>query len=140
MASELIDIIRSLTAIMREETMRLQKPGRFADLGELAGAKTRLVAALDAKSAELARRDPDWLDALDSDVREPLMDALADMKDASGPNQAALKRQIELSMEMMAAIAAEAKRVTGARHAVYGAAGGLSKLELPAPISVNSQY
>ena len=140
MASELIDLVRSLSALMREETALLQTPARFGGIGEIAGAKARLVGLLDARSTELARVDADWMEALEPELKAELLDALAGLKEASGPNADALARQIELSMEMMAAVAAEAKRLSGTRHTVYGAAGGLSRIELPTPISLNSQY
>ena len=51
MVSELIDLVRSLSALMREETHLLQT--RFGGIQEIAEAKARLVASLDANSAEL---------------------------------------------------------------------------------------
>ena len=138
MVSELIDLVRSLAALMREETHLLQT--RFGGIQEIAAAKGRLVGCLDATTAELARSDPKWLEALEGPSKEELVAALRELKDASGPNAEALSRQIDLSVEMLAAVTAEAKRLTGTRHAVYGAAGGLSRLELPTPISHNSHY
>lgn len=140
MAAELIDLIRSLTSIMEEETMRLRTRGRSPDLVELALAKAKLVTALDTATARLSRQNRDWLTALGPEERDELIDALRTMKDASAPNQAALERQIELSTEILAAVATEAKRLTGNRHAVYGAAGRLSQIELATPISINSQF
>jgi len=138
MVSELIDLVRSLSALMREETHLLQT--RFGGIQEIAEAKARLVASLDANSAELGRNDPDWLEQLEGDDKEALLAALAELKEASVPNAEALSRQIDLSVEMLAAVTAEAKRLTGTRHAVYGAAGGLSQLDLATPISHNSHY
>ena len=138
MVSELIDLVRSLSALMREETDLLQS--RFGGIQEIASAKGRLVGCLDAKTAELARSDPNWLEALDGPDKHALIEALEELKQASIPNAEALSRQIDLSVEMLAAVTAEAKRLTGTRHAVYGAAGGLSRLELPTPISHNSHY
>lgn len=140
MADELIDLVRSLTAIMEEETTRLQSSGRSPDMVELALAKAKLVAALDTESARLARENRDWLTALDGEPKAQLLDALTALKEASVPNQAILERQIELSTELLAAVAAEAKRLTGGRHAVYSSVGGVSRLELATPISINSQY
>ena len=138
MLNELIDLVRSLAALMREETQLLQS--RFGGIQEIAAAKGRLVGCLDAKTAELARGNANWLEALEGEDKEALLEALEELKQASGPNAEALARQIDLSVEMLAAVTNEAKRLTGTRHAVYGAAGGLSRLELPTPISHNSHY
>ena len=140
MLSELVDLVRSLSALMREETQILQSSARFGGIHEIAAAKARLVGSLEAKSVELGRIDPNWLDALEGAPREALVDALEELKEASIPNAEALSRQIELSAEMLAAVTAEAKRLTGSRHTVYGAGGGLARINLPTPISHNSHY
>ena len=139
MAAEIVDIVRSLTLIMDEETERLRGADRGGVLAEMAAAKARLVGMLEAQSAALARRDPKWLAAMDAEPRGELMMALAALKQASGPNAAMLERHIALSREMIAAVAAEAKRLSGSRSAVYGKSGGLSQFEQTAPISVNSR-
>ena len=140
MVSELVDLVRSLSALMREETQLLLSGARFGGIHEIAGAKARLVGSLEAKSVELGRVDAKWLDALEESARDELLGALKELKDASVPNAEALSRQIDLSVEMLAAVTAEAKRLTGSRHAVYGAGGGLSRINLPVPISHNSHY
>jgi flagellar biosynthesis/type III secretory pathway chaperone len=140
MVSDLIDLVRSLATLMREETQLLQTPARFGGIQEIATAKARLVGNLDATSAELGRRDANWLEALEGSDREDLLAALGELKEASGPNAEALSRQIDLSVEMLAAVTAEAKRLSGSRHSVYSARGGLSRIELPTPISHNSHY
>ena len=139
MAAEIVDIVRSLTLIMEEETARLRGADSGGVLAEMAAAKARLVGLLEAKSAALSRHDATWLDALDPEPRAELMVALADLKQASGPNAAMLERHIELSLDLIAAVAAEAKRLSGSRSAVYGRSGGLSRVDLTAPISVNSR-
>jgi hypothetical protein len=40
---------------------------------------------------------------------------------------------------MMAVVAAEAKRLTGARSTTYGARGDLSLADMPTPISINAR-
>ena len=140
MASDLMDAVRSLTLIMREETERLASRGRSPELAELAAAKQRLVAILDSRTAQLTREDPEWLQSLPDEQRQELLESLGDMKEASTVNSAALQRHIQLTLEMMAAITAEARRITGARHSVYGSAGGLARIELAQPISVNGRF
>jgi flagellar biosynthesis/type III secretory pathway chaperone len=140
MANDLLDTIRSLAIIMREETELLQSPRRSSDLPELAAAKQRLVALLDARTAQLARENSEWLESLEAETRAELLEAIAELKEASSDNAIVLERHIQLTVDMMAAITAEARRISGTRHAVYGAAGGLSRLDLPTPISVNSRF
>jgi flagellar biosynthesis/type III secretory pathway chaperone len=140
MVNELIDLVKSLAALMREETELLRAGARFGGIHEIAAAKARLVGSLEARSAEMDRADGNWLEALEENARERLIEALRELKDASGPNAEALSRQIELTTEMMAAVTAEAKRLTGTRHSVYGARGNLSRIDLPTPISHNSHY
>lgn len=139
MAAEIVDIVRSLTLIMEEETERLRGLDRGGVLAEMAAAKARLVGLLEARSAALARHNPNWLDEMEPEPRAELIAALAGLKAASGPNADMLERHIALSLDLIGAVAAEAKRLSGGRSAVYGRSGGLSKLDLAAPISVNSK-
>lgn len=139
MIEELLDHMASLTAIMEEETDRLLAPGRMPDLSAMAAAKNRLVGLLEAKLAQLTRERPDWLVELDEADRSRLSATVAMLRDASAVNADVLERQIELSTELMAAIAQEAQRLMGTRKAAYGAHGGLLGMDLPAPISLNTR-
>ncbi|MEW9854518.1 flagellar biosynthesis protein FlgN [Novosphingobium sp. M1R2S20] len=139
MASELIDTIRSLISLMREETEQLLSPGPTGDLEALAAAKARLVGWIEARTVQLQREQPDWRDALEPDDREALSEALVELCEVSAANGDALERQIRLSVEMLDAIAAEAKRLSGTRSQTYCARGGVSQVELPTPISINTQ-
>ena len=140
MANEMIDIMTSLTVIMNEETNRLRGQERALDLGELAAAKVRLVGKLEELLARRNREQPEWVEALDAEMRGMLTDCLANLRVASADNAGILERQIELSMEMMAAIAHEARRLAGNRAYTYGERGDLSKTELATPISFNTEY
>lgn len=140
MASNLIDIMASLTLIMTEETERLGARERALDLAELAAAKVRLVGVLETELARLNREQPGWAEALDEETRERLANTLIALGDASTVNAQVLERQIDLSIEMMGAVAAEAKRLSGNRAATYGARGDLSQMDLATPISINSEY
>jgi len=139
MADEFVDTIRSLVSLMREETERLLSPGATGNLEEIAVAKARLVGSIEARSVQLEREDPDWRERLEPEDREALAEVLADLRDVSSQNCDALERQIRLSVEMLDAIAAEAKRLSGTRSETYSADGGVSRLELATPISVNTQ-
>lgn len=139
MASDLIDTIRSLVSLMREETDQLLSPGGGGDLEEIATAKARLVGWIEARSAQLERETPDWREKLDEEDRVALTGVLAELRDISAENANALDRQIRLSVEMLDAIAAEAKRLSGTCSQTYCAKGGVSKVELSTPISINTR-
>ena len=139
MAVELTDLVVSLTAIMEEETGRLLRPGRHADIAEMTAAKAQLVAALEARNAQLSRERPDWKERLEPDERLRLAGHVRALSEASILNARVLQRQIELSTEMMAAVAAEAQRMTGARGATYGQGGVLSHTDQATPISLNTR-
>ncbi|EIZ78718.1 hypothetical protein WSK_2766 [Novosphingobium sp. Rr 2-17] len=138
MASEFIDIVTSLTAIMEEETARLLAPGRHADFAEMAAAKIKLVAAIEIKTSEHARTRAEWLATLDGETRNRLTAAIEQLGVAAQVNARVLERQIDLSTEMMGAVATEARRLSGMRGAIYGASGVLTCSELATPISVNA--
>lgn len=139
MTAELIDLVVSLTAIMEEETGRLLSPGRHSDLAEMSAAKGTLVAALETRNAKLNRERPDWQAQLGPEERTHLAARVRELSDASILNARVLQRQIELSSEMMAAVAAEAQRLTGARNATYGQGGALSRTDQATPISLNAR-
>jgi flagellar biosynthesis/type III secretory pathway chaperone len=139
MPSEMIDIMTSLTALMNEETLRLSGQERALDLAQLAAAKARLVARLEEMLARRNRHEPDWPEQMDEETREQLIQCLTDQRTASVANAAILERQIELSMEMMTAIANEARRLAGNRAYTYGARGDLAKMDLATPISFNTE-
>lgn len=138
MIEDLIDIIESLTLIMQEETVRLQSRPGNRNAAAMVEAKLRLVAALEVRAAEVARQGSDWMDAIDPDLSASLSRALAALCTVSGPNRAIIKRQIELSTEMMEVVAAEAQRQSGARSATYGALGAMHRTARPSPISINT--
>jgi flagellar biosynthesis/type III secretory pathway chaperone len=138
MIAELVDIVESLADIMEEESQRLIGSDRGRSQPALVDAKLRLVAALEIRVAQLARRGSDWPATLPVDERATLLAALARLRDAAAPNARTLERQIDLSREMMGVVAAEAQRLSGNRSATYGARGSLAQAELPTPISVNT--
>lgn len=139
MTAQLIDAMVSLTALMEEESEKLARKAYVPELGEIAAAKLRLTGRIEADFARLKREAANWADKLDAETRVQLADASRDLRDASAVNQQILSRQIELSVEMMGAIAAEAQRLTGTRSTTYGACGGLGGMDAPAPISINAK-
>ena len=139
MTVQLIDAMTSLTALMEEESEKLARSPYLPGLGEIAAAKLRLTGLIEAGFARLKRENADWAASLDAETRTELADASRNLRDASAINQNILSRQIELSVEMMGAIAAEAQRLTGTRSTTYGACGGLGGMDAPAPISINAR-
>ncbi len=138
MIADLVDIVESLALIMEEETARLKGPERGRGQQAIVDAKLRLVAALEIRVAQLARRGGDWQEMLSDADRGVLLAALARLQEAAEPNARSLSRQIDLSREMMGVVAAEAQRLSGSRSATYGEMGGLSQVEQTTPISVNT--
>ncbi|WP_213981685.1 flagellar protein FlgN [Sphingomonas sp. dw_22] len=140
MTEHLIDAMVSLATLMEEESEKLTRSPYLPELGEIAGAKLRLAGRLEAEVARMKREHPDdWLDGVDEDAREQLAEASRHLRDASEVNAQILSRQIELSADMMAAIAAEAQRLTGSRSISYGACGGMAGMDTSAPISINAR-
>ncbi|MFZ5746621.1 MAG: flagellar protein FlgN [Pseudomonadota bacterium] len=139
MTADLVDAMISLTALMEEESDRLSRAPYMADLPEIAAAKLRLAGRIDAEVARLKRERPDWQDRLPEEERRKLADASVALRDASKINADVLSRQIQLSVEMMSAIAAEAQRLTGTRNTIYDKLGGLDGVDAPAPISINAR-
>jgi hypothetical protein len=138
MPANLIDVITSLTLIMTEETERLNARHRM-DLAELAMVKIRLTGVLEGELARLNRTRPGWAEMLEPEMKESLTSGLIALGEASTANAAVLERQIDLSIELMGALAAEARRVSRSRAETYGATGLLSPVDPNAPISVNSE-
>lgn len=140
MADNLIDVIASLTLIMREETDQLAAHAKTGSLTELAAAKLRLVGVLEAELARITREQANWVDTLDDARRDKLFATLFALGEASAANAAALERQIDLSVELIGAIATEAKRIAGRSTTTYGVRGDLASFDPAAPISINSHY
>ncbi|MBO9713490.1 flagellar protein FlgN [Sphingomonas sp.] len=139
MIDKLIDAMVSLTDLMDEETAKLSRGPWFPELPEIAEAKLRLTGRIDAEVARLRRESETWSEELTDEQREQLTEASRALRDASTLNADILARQIEISVDMMAAIAAEAQRLTGKRNKVYGSTGMVAGREDPAPISVNAR-
>jgi flagellar biosynthesis/type III secretory pathway chaperone len=140
MNTELLDTITSLTAVIEEETDLLGHPRYFPDLAAMASAKSRLVGNLDLHTTRLSRENPNWMQDLAPEEREQLAAGVAVLRDASEANGRALERQIELSTDLMASVAAEVQRLMGTRNATYGAHGNLCQLEQATPISLNARF
>ncbi|MBR0550942.1 hypothetical protein [Stakelama marina] len=139
MIEEMLDTARSLAALMEEESNELTGRGRHTDHAEIAAAKTRLVARLETEVARLNRESADWVTKLDEADSTALSDAMAALRDAAIVNAGVLDRQLSLSNEMIDAVSAEAKRLTGNRGLSYQATGALFARDGSSPISVNTR-
>ncbi|PNU02735.1 flagellar biosynthesis protein FlgN [Novosphingobium guangzhouense] len=139
-AGGIIEVMTSLSSIMREETRALEGGTRALDLAELASAKARLVGTLEERLARAGRQEPGWTAQLDAATRESFTQALGELRAASMVNAALLERHIELSADLMGAISSEAKRATGNRAYTYGATGNLARADLTTPISLNGEF
>lgn len=131
------DTLRSLTAIMTEETALL-RIGRRDSVAELAAAKIKLTAQLERLVAEREREDAHWRERLEPEPAAELAEAIEGLQAAAAENAQVVRRQIDLSRELLDAIAAEARRLTGTTSETYAPQGTLRRLDLPAPISVNA--
>lgn len=137
MIDALRDAIESLISLMREETAMLLSAGPRPDIEVLASAKVRLTATLEGQLAALDREEPGWRETV-AETDAELAAAIAELQEVSTENATVLRRQIDLSRELMDAIAAEAKRLVGTRSQTYGATGGLFRQDVSTPISVNT--
>lgn len=138
-AAELIDAMISLTSLMEDETSKLGRVGNLAELAEIAGSKVKLGAWIEVEVVRLRRESPDWMSGLDAGTHAALAEASRTLRDTSLVNAQVIERQIELSVDIMAAIAGEAQRLTGRRSSTYGASGDVSRTESSAPISINTR-
>lgn len=139
MIDTLTDAMVSLTSLMEEESEILVRALRDPKLREIAEAKQRLAGRVESEIARLDREQSGWLGRLPPDARAELADVTRSLRDAATVNAHVLERQIELSGDLVDAIAAEARRVSGARNTIYGARGGMERAEGSAPISVNTR-
>ena len=140
MITRLIDILESLVMLMSEETQLLEGHPFGRSLPEIAATKVRLVGQLEQMTAAYQRNPDEWQPMLAGEARDRLIALLAELETISGANAAALERQIDLSVEMIGAITAEAKRLAGRATSTYGAQGHLSRFDPTMPIAINSSY
>lgn len=138
MIDKIRDTVGSLVRLMQEESAVLRSAGPRHDIEALAGAKLRLTATLETELAALDRAQPDWRDACPAEDTAALAAEMAELRRVSEENATVLRRQIELSRDLMDAIAAEAKRLAGSRTQTYGASGGIFRIDGSMPISVNT--
>jgi flagellar biosynthesis/type III secretory pathway chaperone len=137
--AEMADAMASLTILMQAETEALGRPLRpGSDQAEVAAAKLRLTAMIERSVAQMHRERPDWMGGLGDEDRQRLMDTIEALDTAASRNRDMLERQLQLTGELMDAVAAEIARLSGHRAATYSAGGAMLQRVSPTPIAVNS--
>ena len=139
MIEKMLDIARSLAALMAEETVSLGDRAWLADHEEMVAAKRRLVAQLEAEIARLNREAPNWMTQLNETEDAALTDAMAILRDAAISNASMVDRHLTLSNDIIDSIAAEAKRLTGNAGCSYLDTGTMMLRDGTSPISVNTR-
>lgn len=137
MTMNLHEMMTSLAVLMKEETAQLRVSPYQPDLEECAAAKARLASDLANATAKRDRETPGWREALDNEEREMLGAAARRLSDAAKENADVLKRQLDLSGELMDALLASAKKGRKGGVSTYGESGSLSNSK-GGPVSVNA--
>lgn len=138
--ADLMDAMFALIRIMEEESEALALSGPTGDIAELAQAKLRLAARMDAACATLNRTNADWLDALEGQDRASFAEVSEELHKAATVNSAILERQIDLSTEMLQAVGRELENASGRRGSTYSRLGDLRRLRSAMPLSLNQRY
>lgn len=138
MPAELAEALSSLAQLIDEENDRLTRPALHPDMPAIVEAKLRLSSQVQVHSARLAREQPDWLTGLDAPTRAAVGVAIEGLLRRLDVNARLLERRIALCDDLMGAIADEARRLSGARSATYGARGAIVHSQRAAPISLNN--
>ncbi|GAB5349262.1 flagellar protein FlgN [Alteriqipengyuania sp. 357] len=139
MIDNMLDIAQSLASLMSEETGSLGERGRMDEHEEMVAAKRRLVAQLEAEIVRLNREVPGWVSDLNAEQDAALTEAMATLRDAAVSNATMVDRHLAMSNDIIDAIAAEAKRLTGNAGCSYLDTGSMMRRTGSSPISVNTR-
>lgn len=135
MSVTMIETMEGLTLLMDEECVMLGGADGHARIAELAAAKQKLTARLESQIAFHDREQPRWREQLSPEMSH----VIRRMQDAAARNARILRRQIELSQDLLEAIALEAQRLAGLRVDTYGDGGAVSRFNQPAPMTINAR-
>ena len=138
MSDELHEILRSLAAVMADESAILRSPLSRKGVGELAGAKERLVARLTALLAHLERQQPGWFQELATDAREQLAETITGLGTTAEENAQVIRRQIELSEDLLDCVKRASAKRTGGNANTYGRSGMIESEARNAPLALNT--
>ncbi|RST30715.1 flagellar protein FlgN [Sphingomonas ginkgonis] len=135
MSEAMVEAMEALTALMDEECTLLKGGVDHQGVAAIAAAKQKLTARLEAQTVFLDREEPGWRERLSPEM----LHLTRQMQQSAARNAAMLRRQIELSRDLLDAIAAEAQRLTGLRVDTYGDQGAISRFDQPAPLAINAR-
>lgn len=137
MSEDMTEPMEALASLMDQECDLLAHPASHREVETLARAKLRLTTILEMQVATAAREDSAWLEAGAQD--EAFAAAVARLRHSAERNARTLARHIDLSRDLLDAVAAEARRLAGTRQETYGPAGALTKVDGPVPVSINTR-
>lgn len=136
----LLDLVRSLTQIMADETQQLALTAQLADHMALGKAKQTLVGQLEVEIAQLNREQSGWDERLSPEEGAQLIDVISELNRVASANAEILKRQLELSGELLDALTREAKRASGNGGVSYHSTGTINHSDRTGPISINTAF
>lgn len=140
MSPDLVEAMQSLAMLMDEENAALEQVGHLEHLQTLVAAKLRLVSNVEAMLVRAHREQPDWIAQLDEEERQEFRARVESLMNIAQQNATILQRQIDVSNDLINAIAVEARRLNGSRSTTYTAHGGLARSDGVAPIAVDSGF
>ena len=138
MPADLADTLSSLAQLIDEENDRLMRPIPHPDLAAIVDAKVRLSGLVQVHTARLAREQPDWLSSLDDATRASVSAAIEVLLRRLDVNARLLERRMTLCDDLIGVISDEARRLSGARSATYGARGAIVHQQRATPITLNN--
>ena len=138
MITELVDKVDSLIGLMAAETDGLKTGIAREDCAQIAEAKARLTASLEKEMMYFDRHAGDWAASADDEAKSLLLDKIRKLEDTARENAAAITRSLRMSGEIIEAISAEVKRISGNRSVSYRPSGTLNDSSRSAPISINT--
>ncbi|KQN90173.1 hypothetical protein ASE95_15915 [Sphingomonas sp. Leaf231] len=140
MIVEMADLVASLTVVLKDEAELLRRRAGNNELRELVQLKLRLVGMLELAIAQHARDGGEWLTFEDDEMRRDFLELVEALNEAANANAAMLERQLEITTEMIAALAMEARRVVGRRASTYRVQGDMTPADIAPPISFNDRF
>lgn len=138
MITELIDKVDSLIGLMESETEGLKNGIAREDGAQIAEAKARLTASLEKEMMRFDHHAAEWAASTDEEAKEVLVEKIRKLEETARNNAAAITRSLRMSGEIIEAISAEVKRISGNRSVSYRPTGTLSDNSRSAPISINT--
>lgn len=137
--AECSDLVDALTAVVIEETERLEAGESATDLGTLISSKVRLTEQLNHMLGKVRRMDQAVLASTDVAMRDNLAGLLARLKEVSDANGKLIGRKKALSDDLLAAVLTEVRRQSGATVTIYRETGDAAPTHRTAPVAVDAK-